>query len=187
MHRHLQLTDFVTNLSYLSRCLFLLSLLRPNLRRQSQSLVPKIPPAPNNQMPSRNVRDEKDKDREKAKEQRETREKNNIRVKEQQEKERVSKMKEREDKKEKEKKTLPPPATPRAEKRSVATERGKVKEDKRTGVAERKTERSVKQQQPVKVKAEPPPKKRRKWLKVPEVPSSSESESSASEDESEHN
>lgn len=149
-----------------------------NLRRQSQPL-PKLAPPPNNQTPLERT----EKDREKIKEPRESREKNNIRPKEQRDKEKVLKTKEKEEKKEKEKekKASPPPPPPqKLEKRAAVTERGKVKEEKRGGGQEKKTERSAKPQPP-KVKAEPPPKKRRKWLK--EVPSSSDSDSSASEDE----
>ncbi|KAK3529252.1 hypothetical protein QTP70_021901 [Hemibagrus guttatus] len=150
------------------------------LRRQSQSHpAPKMTPPPNNQTLPRILRDEKGREKVKEKEQRDTREKNNIKVKEQQEKERVTKIKEREEKKDKEKKMPPPPAPHKAEKRAAVTEHGK-KEEKRAAGLDRKLERPTKQQ-PVKVKAEPPPKKRRKWLK--EVPSSSDSDSSASDDE----
>jgi hypothetical protein len=63
--------------------------------------------------------------------------------------------------------------------------RGKGKEEKKGGVEKEKMECPPKSK-PAKVKAEPPLKKRKKWLK--EVPSSSDSDSSeeaASEDESE--
>uniref|UniRef100_A0A671KK00 Proline-rich protein 12-like n=1 Tax=Sinocyclocheilus anshuiensis TaxID=1608454 RepID=A0A671KK00_9TELE len=147
-----------------------------NMRRQSQPL-PKLAPPPNNQTPLERT----EKDREKIKEPRESREKNNVRPKEQRDREKVLKTKEKEEKKEKEKKASPPPPPPqKPEKRAAVTERGKVKEEKRSGGQEKKTERSAKPQPP-KVKAEPPPKKRRMWLK--EVPSSSDSDSSASEDE----
>nr|XP_029485633.1 proline-rich protein 12-like isoform X1 [Oncorhynchus nerka] len=67
---------------------------------------------------------------------------------------------------------------------AVATmERGKGKEEKKGGVEKEKMECPPKSK-PAKVKAEPPLKKRKKWLK--EVPSSSDSDSSeeaASEDE----
>ncbi|XP_066521611.1 proline-rich protein 12 [Hoplias malabaricus] len=156
------------------------------LRRQQSQSVPKIAAPPNNQPPPRATRDERAKDRENAKEkeQREAREKNNVRAKDQQEKERMAKLKEREEKKEREKKMLPPPLAPqKTEKRSAAMERAKSKEEKKAQEEKRVERKTSVKQQPVKVKAEPPPKKRRKWLKVPEVPSSSESDSSASEEE----
>ncbi len=59
-------------------------------------------------------------------------------------------------------------------------ERGRIKEEKR--VVEKRVDRT--RSRPVKVKAEPPPKKRKNWLK--EMPSSSDSDSSPdppSEDE----
>ncbi|GAA6068246.1 proline-rich protein 12, partial [Tachysurus ichikawai] len=65
--------------------------------------------------------------------------------------------------------------------RKSGTERGSVREDKRGGAGgEKRTEKA--RSRTVKVKAEPPPKKRKKWLK--EVPSSgSDSSLSGSEDE----
>lgn len=152
---------------FLQPCCFLL------FRRQSQP-VPKLAPPPNNQTPLERA----EKDREKIKEPRESREKNNIRPKELRDREKLLKTREEKKEREKEKKASPPPPS-KPEKRAALTERGKGKEEKRSAGQERKTERSAKPQP-----AKPPPKKRRKWLK--EVPSSSESDSSASEDESEY-
>ncbi|XP_041830487.1 proline-rich protein 12 [Melanotaenia boesemani] len=76
----------------------------------------------------------------------------------------------------------------KVEKRGGAAERGRAKEDKKAleKKEKEKTERPPKSK-PAKVKAEPPPKKRKKWLNVPSsVPSSSDSDSSeeaASENE----
>ncbi|XP_037547329.1 proline-rich protein 12 [Nematolebias whitei] len=76
----------------------------------------------------------------------------------------------------------------KVEKRVGTAERGRAKDDKKTSERKEKekSERPPKFKPP-KVKAEPPPKKRKKWLNVPSsVPSSSDSDSSdeaASENE----
>ncbi|XP_055032507.2 proline-rich protein 12 isoform X3 [Misgurnus anguillicaudatus] len=136
------------------------------LRRQSQPVLNVAPP-PNNQTPLEGV----EKDRERVMVPRESREKNNIRKKEQQEKQLIAR-----DKEEKNEKRAIPPLPQTAEKQAAVTDRRKVKKERNCGLE--KTEHSFKSQPP---KAKPPPKKRRKWLK--DIPSSSESESSASEDE----
>ncbi|XP_046722071.1 LOW QUALITY PROTEIN: proline-rich protein 12 [Silurus meridionalis] len=64
--------------------------------------------------------------------------------------------------------------------RGEVEERGRVKEEKRGGAGGEKRAEKAKSRT-VKVKAEPPPKKRKKWLK--EVPSSESDSTSASEDE----
>uniref|UniRef100_A0AAY4CLZ9 DUF4211 domain-containing protein n=1 Tax=Denticeps clupeoides TaxID=299321 RepID=A0AAY4CLZ9_9TELE len=159
-------------------------------RRQS---LTKPPPLTRSQTPPRVERDDREqrerekkeqKEREqKEKEQRE-REKKEKDQKERELREREKRDKEREREKEKEReKKLQPPTQERVERRSAGAERGRTKEDKRGGVGEKKVERPPRAR-PVKVKAEPPPKKRKKWLK--EVPSSSDSDSSPdppSEDE----
>ncbi|GAA6068248.1 proline-rich protein 12, partial [Tachysurus ichikawai] len=88
--------------------------------------------------------------------------------------------KEREKEREKEKKLQERQNQEKLERKS-GTERGSVREDKRGGAGgEKRTEKA--RSRTVKVKAEPPPKKRKKWLK--EVPSSgSDSSLSGSEDE----
>ncbi|KAL4658323.1 proline-rich protein 12-like [Arapaima gigas] len=70
----------------------------------------------------------------------------------------------------------PPLLQEKVEKKGKGAERSRGKEEKKGGGRERKAERPPRIR-PVKAKAEPPPKKRKKWLK--EVPSSSDSESSA--------
>ncbi|KAF7204518.1 proline-rich protein 12 [Nothobranchius furzeri] len=76
----------------------------------------------------------------------------------------------------------------KVEKRVGAAERGRAKEDKKASERkEREKANRPPKSKPAKVKAEPPPKKRKKWLNVPSsVPSSSDSDSSeevASENE----
>ncbi|XP_029102686.1 proline-rich protein 12-like isoform X1 [Scleropages formosus] len=142
-------------------------------RRQS---LPKPAVLPRSQTPPRVEKEEKERDRQREREQCGQREKE--REKEQRNKEQQEKAKEREREKN------PPAPQVKLEKKGGAVERGKGREERRGAAgAERKVERPPKAR-PVKVKAEPPPKKRKKWLK--EVPSSSDSDSSAdppSEDE----
>ncbi|XP_056608647.1 proline-rich protein 12 [Triplophysa dalaica] len=121
---------------------------------------------------------EKQKEREKEKQRDREREKEKQKEKER-ERER-QKEKEKEKQREKEKKLQERQVQEKLEKRAAVVERGRVKEEKRVG--EKRTDRT--RSKPVKVKAEPPPKKRKKWLK--DVPSSSDSDSSPdppSEDE----
>ncbi|XP_058264979.1 proline-rich protein 12 isoform X2 [Hemibagrus wyckioides] len=128
---------------------------------------------------------EKEKEREREKQREREREKERQKEKEkerekQQEKEREEKEREREREREKEKKLQERQNQEKLERRG-AVERGRVREDKRGGAGgEKRAEKA--RSRTVKVKAEPPPKKRKKWLK--EVPSSeSDSSPSASEDE----
>ncbi|MFT7814810.1 proline-rich protein 12-like [Arapaima gigas] len=156
-----------------------------NKWRQS---LPKPAVLPRSQTPPRIERDDKERDRQQCGQREKEREKEQ-RNKEQQERERMKekervKEREKEKAKEKEREKNPPPPQVKPEKKAGGVERGKGREERRGAAgADRKVERPPKAR-PVKVKAEPPPKKRKKWLK--EVPSSSDSESSAdppSEDE----
>ncbi|KAB5553541.1 hypothetical protein PHYPO_G00039840 [Pangasianodon hypophthalmus] len=120
---------------------------------------------------------EKQREREREKERQKEKEREKQREKEREEKERE---REREKEREKEKKLQERQNQEKLERRGGA-ERGRVREEKRGGAGGEKRAEKAKSRT-VKVKAEPPPKKRKKWLK--EVPSSeSDSSPSASEDE----
>ncbi|XP_062840816.1 proline-rich protein 12 [Trichomycterus rosablanca] len=118
-------------------------------------------------------KDEREKQREKEKEQEKLREKE--REKEQE------KEKEREREREKDRKLQVRQNQEKPERRGGAAERGRVKDEKRGGPGgEKRVDKT--RSRPMKVKAEPPPKKRKRWLN--DVPSSdSDSSPSASEDE----
>ncbi|KAM6898787.1 proline-rich protein 12 [Lycodopsis pacificus] len=175
----------------------------PALRRQSLSRMAS-PPA--TQAPPRVEKEE----RVAPPVQREQREKTRTATtKEQREKKEVpaalpkAKEKEREPEKEREKEKRVQPQQDKVEKRATAAERGRAKEEKKAverkeekKAVERKEEKKAVERKekekaerqpktkPAKVKAEPPPKKRKRWLK--EIPSSSDSDSSeeaASENE----
>ncbi|KAL0993686.1 hypothetical protein UPYG_G00111660 [Umbra pygmaea] len=118
------------------------------------------------------------KEREREQKEREKREKEREKEEKQAERER-EKEREKERKEKEEKHKGHPAPQEKAEKRSSGEDRKRVREEKKGG--EKRTERTSRVRP---VKAEPPPKKRKKWLK--EVPSSSDSDSSPdgpSEDE----
>ncbi|XP_027011533.2 proline-rich protein 12 [Tachysurus fulvidraco] len=124
---------------------------------------------------------EKEKQRERECETERQREKEREREKQREtEREEKERQREREKEREKEKKLQERQNQEKLERKS-GTERGSVREDKKGGAGgEKRTEKA--RSRTVKVKAEPPPKKRKKWLK--EVPSSgSDSSLSGSEDE----
>uniref|UniRef100_A0A8C7HPB0 Proline rich 12 n=1 Tax=Oncorhynchus kisutch TaxID=8019 RepID=A0A8C7HPB0_ONCKI len=120
-------------------------------------------------------REQKEKEREQNEKAREQKDKEKEKEREQKEKARVQKEKEQNDKREREKeereekeKRHSPPEE-KVERRSSEVDRKRVGEEKRGG-GEKKTERPSRARL---VKVEPPPKKRKKWLK--EVPSDSDS------------
>ncbi|XP_051572694.1 proline-rich protein 12-like isoform X2 [Myxocyprinus asiaticus] len=127
---------------------------------------------------------EREKERQKEMQREKEREKQRERDREkekQKEKERErERERQREKEREKEKKLQERQTEEKLERRTAVVDRGRVKDEKRVG--EKRVERT--RCKPVKVKSEPPPKKRKKWLK--EMPYSSDSDSSAdppSEDE----
>lgn len=123
---------------------------------------------------------EKQREREREKEREKQQEREKEKQKERERERQKEREKEREKQREKEKKLQERQAQEKLERRAAVVERGRVKEEKRVG--EKRADRT--RSKPVKVKAEPPPKKRKKWLK--DVPSSSDSDSSPdppSEDE----
>uniref|UniRef100_A0A671RE38 Proline-rich protein 12-like n=1 Tax=Sinocyclocheilus anshuiensis TaxID=1608454 RepID=A0A671RE38_9TELE len=128
---------------------------RPSLTLRHQSL-PKPQPV-RSLTPPRMEREDREKERERQREQREK----------EMEREGETKRKGKKEKKLQERQTQE-----KLERRTAVVERGRVKEEKRDG--EKRVDRT--RSRPVKVKAEPPPKKRKKWLK--EMPSSSDSVSS---------
>uniref|UniRef100_A0A674A5D2 Proline rich 12 n=1 Tax=Salmo trutta TaxID=8032 RepID=A0A674A5D2_SALTR len=148
------------------------------LRRQSLPSLPKPPPPAISQTPPRLERDERERkekekeqkekeQKEKEKEQKERKQKE--KEKEQKERKEREKEKQREKEREEKEKRRPPPQE-KVERRSSEEDRKRLREEKRGGGGEKKTERPSRARP---VKAEPPPKKRKKWLK--EVPSDSDS------------
>lgn len=161
----------------------------PSLRRQS---LPRMASPPANQVPARAAeKDERLAPAVQCEQKEKTRTASTTSTKEHREKKEVpaavpkAKEKEREADKEREREKRVQLQQEKVEKRAAPTERGRVKEEKKSmeRKEKEKAERPPKSKQ-AKVKAEPPPKKRKKWLK--EVPSSSDSDSSeeaASENE----
>uniref|UniRef100_A0AAY5EH42 DUF4211 domain-containing protein n=1 Tax=Electrophorus electricus TaxID=8005 RepID=A0AAY5EH42_ELEEL len=127
------------------------------------------------------VKPEKEREREKQREREREKEKQKEKEKQREREREKQREKEREKEKEKEKKLQERQNQEKAERRGGA-ERARAKEEKKGPMGgEKRLDRT--RSRPVKVKAEPPPKKRKKWLK--EVPSSDSDSSpdAASEDE----